>query len=121
MKAGRVTVSQVRDLVGVLSRESAQIGAFISLEPPTAPMRQEAASAGFYESPWGKKYPRLQLLSIEALLSGRDVDYPRAADMTFKKAQPVESDVGQEAGEIAAVADVCFYCRTSEHSERLVR
>ena len=99
VKAGRVTVSQVRDLVGVLSREAAQIGAFISLEPPTAPMRQEAASAGFYESPaWGKKYPRLQLLSIEALLSGRDVDYPRAADMTFKKAQPVESDVGRRQG-----------------------
>ena len=100
VKAGRVTVSQVRDLVGVLSREAAQIGAFISLEPPTAPMRQEAASAGFYESPWGKKYPRLQLLSIEALLSGRDVDYPRAADMTFKKAQPVESDVGRKQGKL---------------------
>ena len=98
VKAGRVTVSQVRDLVGVLSREAAQIGVFISLEPPTAPMRQEAASAGFYESPWGKKYSRLQLLSIEALLSGRDVDYPRAADMTFKKAQPVESDVGRRQG-----------------------
>ena len=74
VKAGRVTISQVRDLVGVLSREAADIGVFISLEAPTAPMRQEAASAGFCESPtWGKKYPRLQLISIEALLSGRDV------------------------------------------------
>ena len=99
VKAGRVTVSQVRDLVGVLSREAAQIGVFISLEPPTAPMRQEAASVGFYESPaWGKKYPRLQLLSIEALLSGQDVDYPRAANMTFKRAQPVESDTGRKQG-----------------------
>ena len=96
VKAGRVTVSQVRDLVGVLSREAAQIGVFISLEPATAPMRREAASAGFYESPWGKKCPRLQLLSIEALLSGQDVDYPRAANMTFKKAQPVEPDSGRK-------------------------
>ena len=100
VKAGRVTVSQVRDLVGVLSREAAEIGVFISLESPTAPMRQEAASAGFYESSWGKKYPRLQLLSIEALLSGRpDVDYPRAANMTFKRAQPVEPDAGRKQGE----------------------
>lgn len=100
VKAGRVTVSQVRDLVGVLSREAAEIGVFISLESPTASMRQEAASTGFYESPsWGKKYPRLQLLSIEALLSGQDVDYPRAANMTFKKAQPVESDAGRKQGE----------------------
>ena len=101
VKAGRVTVSQIRDLVGVLSREAAQIGVFISLEAPTAPMRQEAASAGFYESPtWGKKYPRLQLISIAALLSGRDIDYPRAANMTFKKAQPVESVAGRKQGEL---------------------
>ena len=100
VKAGRVTVSQVRDLVGVLSREAAQIGVFISLEPATAPMRREAASAGFYESPWGKKYPRLQLLSIEALLSGRDVDYPRAANMTFKKAHSVEPDSGRKQAKL---------------------
>ena len=99
VKAGHVTVSQVRDLVGVLSREAAEIGVFISLEFPTAPMRREAASAGFYESPWGKKYPRLQLLSVEALLSGRDVDYPRATNITFKRAQPVESDVSRKQGE----------------------
>ena len=43
----------------VISREKAQIGAFLSLEPPpTSPMRREAASAGFYESPWGK-HPRI--------------------------------------------------------------
>ena len=100
VKAGRVTVSQVRDLVGVLSREAAQIGVFISLEPATAPMRREAASAGFYESPWGKKYPRLQLLSIEALLSGQDVDYPRTANMTFKRAQPVESNTVRKQGKL---------------------
>ena len=99
VKAGHVTVSQVRDLVGVLSREAAEIGVFISLESPTAPMRREAASAGFYESPWGKKYPRLQLLSVEVLLSGRDVDYPRATNMTFKRAQPVESDASRKQGE----------------------
>ena len=35
VKAGKVTVSHIRDLVGVISREKAQIGAFLSLEPPT--------------------------------------------------------------------------------------
>ena len=50
-----------------------RIVAFLSLEPPTAPMRREAASAGFYESPWGK-HPRLQLLTIEDLLGGKGVD-----------------------------------------------
>ena len=86
VKAGKVTVSHIRDLVGVISREKAQIGAFLSLRPPTSPMRKEAASAGFYDSPWGK-HPRIQLLTIEDLLGGKTVDYPQAADVTFKKAQ----------------------------------
>ena len=90
VKAGHVTVSHIRDLVGVISREKAEIGAFLSLEPPTSPMRREAASAGFYKSPWGK-HPRIQLLTIEDLLGGKSIDYPQATDVTFKKAQRVRS------------------------------
>ena len=96
MKAGKVTVSQIRDLVGVISREKAQIGAFLSLEPPTSPMRREAASAGFYESPWGK-HPRIQLLTIEDLLGGKSIDYPQATDVTFKKAQRVRPNPSEKA------------------------
>ena len=95
MKAGKVTVLHIRDLVGVISREKAEIGAFLSLEPPTSPMRREAASAGFYESPWGK-HPRIQLLTIEDLLGGKSIDYPQAADVTFKKAQRVRSDPSEK-------------------------
>ena len=95
VKAGKVTVSHIRDLVGVLTREKAEIGAFLSLEPPTSPMRREAASAGFYESPWGK-HPRIQLLTIEDLLGGRGIDYPQATDVTFKKAQRVRSDPSEK-------------------------
>ena len=46
-------------------------------------MRREATSTGFYESPWGK-YPRIHLLTIEDFLSGKNIDYPQAADVTFK-------------------------------------
>ena len=95
VKAGHVTVSHIRDLVGVISREKAQIGAFLSLEPPTSPMRREAASAGFYESPWGK-HPRIQLLTIEALLGGKSIDYPKDTDVTFKKAQRVRYDPSEK-------------------------
>ena len=95
VKAGKVTVSHIRDLVGVISREKAQIGAFLSLEPPTSPMRKEAASAGFYKSPWGK-HPRIQLLTIEDLLGGKTVDYPQTADVTFKKAPRVRSNPSEK-------------------------
>ena len=90
VKAGHVTVSHIRDLVGVINREKAQIGAFLSLKPPTLPMRREAAAAGFYKSPWGK-HPRIQLLTIEDFLGGKSIDYPQATDVTFKKAQRVRS------------------------------
>ena len=105
VKAGHVTVSQIRDLVGVINRENAQIGAFLSLEPPTAPMRREAASAGFYESPWGK-HPCIQLLTIEELLEGKSIDYPAAADVTFKRAQRVIPSPSENQGALPMQGDI---------------
>jgi DNA modification methylase len=82
IKAGKVQVPHVRDLIGVLQREQAQIGTLISLNEPTQPMREEAASAGVYKSPWGT-HPRVQLLTVAELLGGRRLDMPAAgAHMT---------------------------------------
>ncbi len=89
VKAGHTNVAHVRDLRGVMDREQAQIGVLISLQEPTQPMRTEAASAGFYRSPYtGKDHPRLQLFTVEELLSGKGIDMPpvRATGVTFKKA-----------------------------------
>ncbi len=90
VKAGRnISVSMVRDLGHVVSRENAQIGVLISMEEPTKPMVTEAAGAGFYHSPgWNTDYPRLQLLTIADLLSGKKVDMPPIGQVnaTFKKA-----------------------------------
>jgi site-specific DNA-methyltransferase (adenine-specific) len=72
VKAGHVQASHVRDLVSVLDREKAVMGALLSCEEPARAMRQEAAEAGFYQSPgWGTRHPRVQLLTIEELLTGR--------------------------------------------------
>ncbi len=93
VKSGGVGVSQVRDLRGVVEREKAELGVFITLEPPTKPMEKEAVSAGFYESPWGSKHQRIQVLTIEKLLGGAAIDYPRAHDVTFKKAPKARAAV----------------------------
>jgi site-specific DNA-methyltransferase (adenine-specific) len=90
VKAGHVNVSHVRDLRGVLDREKAEIGVLISLEEPTGPMRKEAASAGFYASPWGK-HAKLQLLTVEDLMTGKGIDRPPAqTSTTFKRAPKAE-------------------------------
>jgi DNA modification methylase len=83
-----VGVSEVRDLIGVLQRERAEIGAYISFAEPTRNMRTEAAEAGFYTSVDGSRYPRLQLLTIKGLLEGTEhLQRPlHVRDVTFKKA-----------------------------------
>ena len=87
VKAGGVSVPQVRDLVGVLTREKADIGVFLCFEPPTKPMLKEAAEAGFYKSTDGTTYPKLQILTIQQILDGLQPKYPlHRRDVTFKKA-----------------------------------
>lgn len=77
VKGGKVQVKDVRDLVGVLDREDAQIGVLISMNEPTKPMREEAASAGFYSSPLAtENFPRVQLLTIADLLGGKKIERP---------------------------------------------
>lgn len=86
VKSGKSAVSHVRDLRGVLEREKAEIGVLICMSKPTKAMRTEAASAGFYESPWGN-HPRIQIFTIADLLKGKKIDIPTSGDLrTFKKA-----------------------------------
>jgi DNA modification methylase len=106
VKAGQPTVSHVRDLRGVLEREEAEIGVLLTMEEPTRPMRAEAAAAGFYESPWGK-HPRLQILTVAELLSGRGIDYPpaRQVNVTYRKAPRARDASGGQQLPLARDSD----------------
>lgn len=86
-----INVSMIRDLKGVLEREKAQIGLFVTLTPPTQPMIKEAITAGYYESPLLGSYPRLQILTVDGLLNGAErASYPDLSrgGETFKQAKP---------------------------------
>ena len=77
VKGGRVSSPQVRDLKGVVEREQAALGLFISLDEPTRDMRTEAASGGLYHSDiWQKDYPKVQLRTIAELLDGKGFEIP---------------------------------------------
>jgi DNA modification methylase len=87
VKAGGVSAPQVRDLRGVIEREKAEIGVFITFEEPTRPMKHEANEAGLYTSSDRTTYARIQILTIQQILDGKQPEYPRhRADATFKKA-----------------------------------
>ena len=69
-------VSMIRDLGHVTDREKSDIGIFLTLEKPSRQMTEEAAMKGFYHSPLGKDYPRLQILTIEGVLQGKKPELP---------------------------------------------
>ncbi len=90
VKSGGVNRSYIATLKGDREREKAPIGILITLEEPTKPMLEEAATAGYYEPEHypGYQYPRIQILTIRELLDGKEAQYPRMAPpATFKRAQ----------------------------------
>jgi len=95
VKGGQhVNVSHIRDLIGVLEREKAEIGIYILLEEASKPMRAEAAQAGFYHSEtWNRDYPRVQILTIAELLAGKGIDMPpiQQVNQTFRRARKEKS------------------------------
>lgn len=91
VKSGKVSVKDIRDLRGVIEREKAIMGVFITLEDPTQPMVVEAIEADYYER-WGQKYPKIQILTIEELFQGKKIDSPQTPMNTgFKRAEKVEN------------------------------
>jgi len=89
VKSGHVNRAHIHELKGVMEREMAALGAFITLKPPTRPMREEAAAAGFYvpENFPEQRFPKLQILTVADLFAGKKLDYPRWwSEETFKKA-----------------------------------
>ena len=100
VKSGHVKSGDIRDFSHVIEREKAAVGLFLTLEEPSGPMTKEAATAGFYEPEHfqGRGVPKLQILTIEALLAGHRPELPRFAPAaTFKKAprKKVEESQGK--------------------------
>jgi SAM-dependent methyltransferase len=116
VKAGHLVPTYLRDLRGVIDREDAQLGVLLSFETPSAGMRAEAASAGFYTSPWGSSHPRLQLLTVGELLEGRQIDYPHftGGAATFRRAQRTKPKSEQGALDLVAEEPDPGYGETSD-------
>jgi DNA modification methylase len=99
VKAGKTGSAHIRDLKGVLEREKAAIGVLISMQEPTSAMKTEAVTAGFYESAsWNRKYPRIQLLTVEELLDGKKIEMPpiKQLSVTFKTAPKAKNKKSEQ-------------------------
>lgn len=95
VKAGdNVGVAMIRDLRGVIEREGAQIGVFLTLTEPSRPMITEAAGAGQYILPGTEiSVPRIQIVTIEQAMALRDraVRVPLPQDAYKKAAREVDT------------------------------
>jgi DNA modification methylase len=89
VKSGHIPANHIRDLRGTMEREKAAIAVLLTLEQPSKAMRREAADAGFYNSPWNNgKHPRIQIITIDELFAGKEIDYPHTrANVTYKRAE----------------------------------
>jgi DNA modification methylase len=98
VKSGSVNSSQIRDLKGVLEREKAEIGLFVTLEEPSGPMKLEATTAGVYQSALsGRDYPRIQILSIRELLDEhRRPDLPVLVLPAYQQAERVAQKAAEQ-------------------------
>ena len=98
VKAGaNVGVQMIRDLRGVIEREKAAIGVFLTLTPPTRPMATEAAAAGLHEEEGFAPVPRIQIVTVEEAMRLRDraVALPARRDDAFKRAAREEAPARQ--------------------------
>jgi site-specific DNA-methyltransferase (adenine-specific) len=87
VKSGRVTSAMIRDFRGVIERENAAAGVFITLNEPTKDMRQEAGAAGFYRNDYINGIEKLKIVTVEELFNGARLSVPLVADV-IKKAGP---------------------------------
>ena len=102
VKGGSVAVAQIRELAGVVEREKAAMGLFITLAAPTRPMAREAVAAGFYTSElWQRDFPKIQIRTIAQLLAGQSFDLPpRPAE------RPAAARARRPQGEQGYMADM---------------
>jgi DNA modification methylase len=97
-----VGVDVVHKLKSVVEREKALCGLLVTLREPSRQAAAEAASAGFAEVDMGTgtaRFPRIQLLTVEGLISGREHPRLPIVDSTvFKKARREDRTTQGELG-----------------------
>ncbi len=87
VKGGKLKASDVRDLIGTVEKEKAELGGLISFDDPSKDMKQEAIKLGAYSDIFGNKYSRIQFLTIKEMLQEKKLfDIPNNLNRKdFKK------------------------------------
>lgn len=84
VKDGETDLQDIEKFQNIIDNENAVIGAFISLDKVTEAIYQKSKEAGSYDR-FGVKYPKLQILTVDDLLAGKDIERPRSVKISHLK------------------------------------
>lgn len=95
VKSGNVNVKNIREFIHVVNKQKVDLGIFVCFEMQvTDPMRREAKDQGYYRKEiWGNKFDKIQILTVEALLNGENINVPHTQSSTFKIAEEKEDEI----------------------------
>ncbi|MBA3725801.1 MAG: restriction endonuclease [Armatimonadetes bacterium] len=99
VKGGKSVGSAFVDgLLGVVTNSGAVSGILITLEEPTGPMKQAAASAGRWHSSLHptRSFPVLQIITVAELLKGVVPELPQWGLATFRRATQTKRATTQQ-------------------------
>ena len=92
VKSGKLTIKNMREFIQVVDNQEAAMGLFVCFEGSlTKGMQAAARDAGYYNTDlFGKRYLKIQIITIESLLAGNMADVPVSSITTFKSAERKE-------------------------------
>ena len=101
VKSGKCGVGKLRSFITTVKQEKASFGAFVCFQEHVTPqMERFAKQQGYYKPDiWGKKYERIQIVTVEDLFAGKSIRYPLYQNITFKTATniPMSNEENQNS------------------------
>jgi len=88
VKSGNLTVKNIREFIQVIDKQGADMGVFVCFaENVTKNMEAEARQVGYYmKEVYQERFQKIRIVTIEQLLDGYMLNYPKVEETTFKKA-----------------------------------
>ena len=83
--------SMIRDLVGTIDSEKAQLGLFVCIAPPTQGMIAAANRSGIVKTAHGT-FPKVQIITIDELLHSKKPNLPPHYNVTEERGRTTRMD-----------------------------
>ena len=94
VKSGNASLQQVNHFIQTIKDKEAVMGLFVCFaRQVTDGMKQAAKKGGYYlEQNFGRKFEKMQIISVEDLLDNKLPNLPPAENITFKKAATAKEE-----------------------------